>query len=121
MIFVHSAAYRLTGSFNMRGRLKQLFLVLTDDNIGSGPRPEPNSLQDPSTFQPQAELVEQAVENIRQDHMYTSSQGSTPKSSRGLTPKSSQAAASQHSSGSGSKRKSEENASKGGQNKKQVK
>ncbi len=103
----------------MRGRLKQLFLVLTDDNIGSGPRPEPNSLQDPTTFQPQAELVEQAVENIRQDHMYTSSQGSTPKTGHGSTPKASQA--SQQSSGSGSKRKSDEPASKTGQSKKQVK
>ncbi len=103
----------------MRGRLKQLFLVLTDDNIGSGPRPEPNSLQDPSPFVPQAELVEQAVENIRQDHMYTSSQG-TPKTGRGATSKTGQATPSQQSSSS-TKRKSEDSAAKTGQSKKQVK
>jgi hypothetical protein len=38
-------AYRLAGSFNLRGRLRQLFHVLTDDKIGSGPRPAPHSLQ----------------------------------------------------------------------------
>jgi len=35
----------LASSFNFRGRLKQLFYVLTDDKIGSGPRPAPHSLQ----------------------------------------------------------------------------
>lgn len=39
------SAYRLASSFNFRGRLKQLFYVLTDDKIGSGPRPAPHSLQ----------------------------------------------------------------------------
>ncbi len=39
------AAYHLAGSFNLRGRLRQLFHVLTDDKIGFGPRPAPNSLQ----------------------------------------------------------------------------
>jgi len=39
------SAYRLANSFNLRGRLKQLFHVLTDDKIGSGPRPAPHSLQ----------------------------------------------------------------------------
>jgi hypothetical protein len=39
------SAYRLAGSFNLRGRLRQLFHVLTDDKIGSGPRPAPHSLQ----------------------------------------------------------------------------
>ncbi len=47
MYFLHltRSAYRLAGSFNLRGRLRQLFHVLTDDKIGSGPRPAPNSLQ----------------------------------------------------------------------------
>jgi hypothetical protein len=85
----------------MRGRLKQLFHVLTDDNIGSGPRPEPNSLQDPPTVYPQAELVEQALEQIRQDHMYTAEQKSTPQSGQ-KTP------SSQKSVASGSKRKSDD-------------
>jgi hypothetical protein len=89
----------------MRGRLRQLFHVLTDDNIGSGPRPEPNSLQDPPTTYPQAELVEQAVEQIRQDHMYTSQKHPSPKHS-------------QHVQGPGSKRKSDDSAVKTGQNKK---
>jgi hypothetical protein len=44
-LFKCRAAYRLAGSFNLRGRLRQLFHVLTDDKIGSGPRPAPNSLQ----------------------------------------------------------------------------
>ncbi len=82
---IFSAAYKLAGSFNMRGRLRQLFFILTDDNIGSGPRPEPNSLQDPPTSYPQAELVEQAVENICQDHMYTSDTRSTPPAARSAT------------------------------------
>ncbi len=80
-----SEAYKLAGSFNMRGRLRQLFFVLTDDNIGSEPRPEPNSLQDPPTSFPQAELVDQAVENIRQDHMYTSDIRSTPPAAKPAT------------------------------------
>jgi hypothetical protein len=105
----------------MRGRLRQLFFVLADDNIGSGPRPEPNSLQDPPTFQPQAELVEQAVENIRQDHMYTSSQGSTPQASQGSTPKAGSTPKVGQQSGSGAKRKSDDSASKSAQNKKHVK
>ncbi len=37
----------MAGSFNLRGRLCQLFHVLTDDKIGSGPRPAPHSLQHP--------------------------------------------------------------------------
>ncbi len=96
----YSAAYRLAGSFNMRGRLRQLFFVPTDDNVGSGPRPEPNSLQDPPTFTPQSDLVEQAVENIRQDHMYISS------------PTSSQKSASKQPQVPGSKRKSDDTAVK---------
>jgi hypothetical protein len=42
---IFSAAYKLAGSFNLRGRLRQLFHVLSDDKIGSGPRLAPNSLQ----------------------------------------------------------------------------
>ncbi len=79
---IFSAAYRLAGSFNMRGRLRQLFYVLNDDSIGSGPRPEPNSLQDPVAVQPQAELVEQAVQQIQQDHVYTAQNRTTPTSSQ---------------------------------------
>jgi len=94
----------------MRGRLRQLFVVLSDDNVGSGPRPEPNSLQDPLTTYPQAELVEQAVEQIRQDHMYTAEHRSTPQSSQ----KSSSQHVSQSGTGSGSKRKSDDTATKGG-------
>jgi hypothetical protein len=81
----------------MRGRLRQLFHVLRDDNVGSGPRPEPNSMQDPPTSQPQAELVEEAVERIQQDHMYTSQQRSSQSTSKQQTP--------------GSKRKSDDSAS----------
>jgi hypothetical protein len=99
--FFLRAAYRLAGSFNMRGRLRQLFHVLTDDNVGSGPRPEPNSLQDPPTVQPQAELVEEAVERIQQDHMYISQQRSSQSTSK-TAP------------GSGSKRKSDDTSTKSG-------
>jgi len=66
----------------MRGRLRQLFFVLSDDNVGSGPRPEPHSLQDPLNSYPSAELVEQAVEQIRQDHLYTASPKTTPQASQ---------------------------------------
>ncbi len=94
----------------MRGRLGQLFFVLTDDSVGSGPRPEPNSLQDPLTSYPQAELVQQAVEQINQDHMYMAEHRSTPKSG--------QKSASQPqsgTSGSGStKRKSDDSSTKSG-------
>ncbi len=45
VFYLSRAAYRLAGSFNLRGRLRQLFHVLTDDRIGSGPRPAPHSLQ----------------------------------------------------------------------------
>jgi hypothetical protein len=83
----------------MRGRLRQLFFVLTDDLVGSGPRPEPNSLQDPPTSYPQAELVEQAVANIQQDHMYTASPASTP-------PPAAKPSGSLQSDTPGSKRKS---------------
>jgi hypothetical protein len=31
----------------MRGKLRRLFYVLSDDHIGSGPRPAPHSLEDP--------------------------------------------------------------------------
>ncbi len=105
-ISVYRAAYRLAGSFNMCGRLRQLFHVLTDDNVGSGPRPEPNSLQDPPKSYPQAELVEQAVENIRQDHMYTSQQGRSQGTSKQSTIK--------QTPGSGSKRKSDDTSNKTG-------
>jgi hypothetical protein len=37
----------LASSFNMRGKLRRLFYVLSDDHIGSGPRPAPHSLKDP--------------------------------------------------------------------------
>jgi hypothetical protein len=99
--YFYSAAYCLAGSFNMRGRLRQLFHVLTDDNVGSGPRPEPNSLQDPPTSYPQADLVEQAVEQINKDHMYTSQQKSGQSTSK-QTP------------GSGAKRKSDDTSTKTG-------
>ncbi len=104
-----SAAYRLAGAFNMRGRLRQLFFVLSDDNVGSGPRPEPNSLQDPPTLFPQAELVEMAVEQIRQDHMYTASPTATPPSSQ---------KAASRSETPGSKRKQPDAPAKAGNSKK---
>lgn len=39
------SAYKLASSFNLRGHLRQLFHVLSDDKIGSGPRLAPHSLQ----------------------------------------------------------------------------
>jgi hypothetical protein len=80
--------------------------MLSDDSIGSGPRPEPNSLQDPLTSYPQAEPVEQAVEQIRQDHMYIAS----PKSSSQAGSRST--GRNDCQSGSGSKRKTEDSAVK---------
>jgi hypothetical protein len=93
----------------MRGRLRQLFGVLTDDNVGSGPRPEPNSLQDPIATDPGAAMVEEAVKQIRQDHMYTASPRST-------TP-STQKTANQKSENSGPKRKLDEANEKAGNSK----
>lgn len=58
-IFIR-AAYRLAGSFNLRGRLRQLFHVLTDDKIGSGPRPAPHSLQHPPKSTDQEESLPDA-------------------------------------------------------------
>ncbi len=112
ILFLFSTAYRLAGSFNLRGRLRQLFVVLSDDNIGSGPRPEPHSLQDPLESFPQAELVDQAVEQIRQDHMYLAS----PKSSSQLTTQASQKSANSQTSKQGgqSKRKSDDSDIKSG-------
>jgi hypothetical protein len=98
----------------MRGRLRQLFFVLSDDNIGSGPRPEPHSLQDPLTSYPQSELVEQAVETIRQDHMYTAGNRSTPKSSQSNQKSSSKPQGGATGAGSGSKRKSDDETNQSG-------
>jgi hypothetical protein len=53
-VLIFRAAYRLAGSFNFRGRLHQLFHVLTDDKIGSGPRPAPHSLQQTAKPTPSA-------------------------------------------------------------------
>ncbi len=64
VIYIHyifiRAAYRLAGSFNLRGRLRQLFHVLTDDKIGSGPRPAPHSLQHPPKSTDQEESLPDA-------------------------------------------------------------
>jgi hypothetical protein len=93
----------------MRGRLRQLFGVLRDDNVGSGPRPEPNSLQDPVVVDPNAAMVEEAMENIRQDHMYTASPQQTTSSS--------QKTAGQKPENAGPKRKLDDSSAKSGQSK----
>ncbi len=65
VIYIHCifirAAYRLAGSFNLRGRLRQLFHVLTDDKIGSSPRPAPHSLQHPPKSTDQEESLPDAA------------------------------------------------------------
>jgi hypothetical protein len=115
LILRHVAFFQLdfrATSINMRGRLRQLFLILSDDNVGSGPRPEPHSLQDPLNTFPQAELVEQAVEQIRQDHMYTASPKTTPQASQqSPAPHTSKQGV---QSGSSTKRKSDDTAVKSG-------
>ncbi len=60
-VFIIRAAYRLAGSFNLRGRLCQLFHVLPDDKIGSGPRPAPHSLQHPPKSTDQEESLPDAA------------------------------------------------------------
>jgi hypothetical protein len=69
MINLLRLAYRLAGSFNFRGRLRQLFYVLTDDKIGSGPRPAPHSLQNPDQPEKQTKGEDQASAT-EHDHDY---------------------------------------------------
>jgi hypothetical protein len=74
-IFYSRAAYRLAGSFNFRGRLRQLFHVLTDDKIGSGPRPAPHSLQHTSKPTPNV-----SADGVNQSNV-TSAPGGDPADS----------------------------------------
>jgi hypothetical protein len=68
-VLLSSAAYRLAGSFNFRGRLRQIFGVLTDDKVGSGPRPAPHSLQHPGEPEKEASGEDQASA-ANHDHDY---------------------------------------------------
>jgi hypothetical protein len=66
--FLFRSAYKLAGSFNFRGRLRQLFYVLTDDRVGSGPRPAPHSLQFPG--QPDSRNDQPSTAATDHDHDY---------------------------------------------------
>jgi hypothetical protein len=111
-----SQAYRLAGSFNLRGRLKQLFHVLTDDKIGSGPRLAPHSLQ--GTQKGDMSTAQVPVSGAKDQATATAQSPAEPMVA-GDTVDSDGSVAGQPHTGKAVKRKAEDSSSSRGKNKRQ--